>query len=852
MPISSIILTPAIKTANLLSFKAKFIVVSLLCLIPLAFFFSVLSLQQQQLVENTQYEHNASRFIVPLRNLIEHIAQTRGMTNVYLAGDHAVETKVLAKRNQASSDFQHLLQIEGELQEILVTNGMAKSLAQRWQSINNNALNGEAQAVFSQYTQLIAQVLDFMDTIARQGRMLQDSDPANSYLINSLLHTIPNQVESLGRLRGKGAGVLSANNLSIENKLQVAALADRKNTLKLNKDINYLFTTAPELSETLLYEYQQAKQQLDSFLQLAEQEIIQVENAKLSANDFFNQGSQAISSLLTLFDSMQVVLEQRMNKQIETANSTIYFYFSLILAVIFLLIYAYAGIYFAIRNNLNIMLTATTQISEGNLNSRVTLTTKDELQLIASGINEIAQGLSRSIIAVRSSSNEIATAAEQVASGSSQAAIGMASQSNELSQTSTAITQMSASINEVAQNTELGSVSADKANDEANNGAKVVQKTIDAINILANNIDQAAQDADILIENSNNITNILDVIRGIAEQTNLLALNAAIEAARAGEQGRGFAVVADEVRTLAGRTQNATIEIQQMIEQIQSGISGVSTAMTSSQKHAVNAVKHSEQAGKVLDSISTAVNEITNMSSQIAASVEEQSVVAEQVSKSIICISDVANESAQGAQNLSETGLRLSAMSQEMTLIIDRYQLDEDSFNKQEKSLKLLSWQDSFNIGIDEADRQHQKMLDMMNDVHILSQQNKSNQSISQALDVLISYTEVHFGWEESLFESYQYPKSAPHKEHHSLLIKQLRDHQKNISIGDHHAIDTELAQLNDWLLNHIKHSDRDYASFLMDNANYQVSQRLQKQEKGNIVMLNQQENSKTQQRLLG
>jgi len=852
MSISSKILIPAIKIANQLSFKAKFILVSLLCLLPLIFFFSVLSQQQQQRVENRQYEHNASRFIVPLRNLIEHIAQTRGMTNVYLAGDKSIKSKVVAKRQEATSDFKHLLAIESALNKTLITNNVPNLLFQRWQNINNNAFIDKAPAVFSQYSQLIVMVLDFMDTIARQGRMLQDNDPANSYLINSLLHTIPNQVESLGQLRGKGAGVLSAKALTTDNKLKISALADRKNALKLDKDINYLFTAAPELSSKLSAEYKTAKLKLDNFLHLTEQEIIQAENSKLSANNFFEQGSQAISALLALFDSMQVILEQRMNKQINTAKQSIYLYLSLIVAVIILLIYAYSGIYFAIRNNLTIMLAATTDISEGNLNSRVTLATKDELQLIASGINEIAQGLSRSIIAVRSSSNEIATAAEQVASGSSQAATGMASQSNELSQTSTAITQMSASINEVAQNTELGSASADKANDEANKGAEVVQKTIAAINTLASNIDQATQDAEQLKENSNNITSILDVIRSIADQTNLLALNAAIEAARAGEQGRGFAVVADEVRTLAGRTQDATIEIQQMIEQIQSGISGVSLVMTSSQQYARNAVEHSEQAGEVLNSISGAVNEITNMSSQIAASVEEQSVVAEQVSKSIICISDVAIDAAQGAQNLSETGLRLSAMSQEMTLIIDRYQLDEGRFNKQEQALKLLNWQDSFNIGIDEADRQHKKMLDLMNDVHILSQQKHSNQSISQALEVLISYTRVHFDWEESLFESYQYPKFEPHKEHHSLLIKQLRDHKKNISIGDHIAIDAELAQLNDWLLNHIKHSDRDYASFLMDNANYQASQSLQKLNNDNIVLLNQQGDASLKQRRLG
>lgn len=826
--------SPAIKISNLLSFKAKFILVSLLCVAPLLFFFATLSQQQWQIVENAHYEHNASRFIVPLRNLTEHVAQTRGMTNVYLNGDRSIQNKIIQKRQQVEEDFKSLLAIDNELKATLITNNVPQNLYSRWQQISQNAFDGKAVQIFAQYTLLISDVLNFMDTIGRQGRMLQDSNAANSYLINSLLHTIPNQVEALGKLRGKGAGVLSANALTIENKLQVAALADNKNAIILSKDIKYLLQEAPELSLLLSSTYNEANQRLNNYLALANTEIVQVDSAAINSDEFFSQGSQTISSLLALFDKMQITLEERMNNQISAAKANIFFYIALIIIVLALLVYSYVGIYLAIKLNLNTMMKSANRISEGDLNTRLKLETKDELQLIATSVNEIAKGLSRSIVAVRNSSNEIAVAAQQVADGSSQSAQGMAVQSNELAQASTAITQMSASINEVAQNTEQGSVAAEQANNEAENGEKVVRETITAINTLANNIDQAAAGTDTLKENSNSITNILDVIRGIAEQTNLLALNAAIEAARAGEQGRGFAVVADEVRTLAGRTQNATIEIQQMIELIQSGISEVADAMSSSQSHAENAVEHSKQSGEVLTIITEAVNEITNISCQIAASVEEQSVVAEEVSKSIVNISDVANEASQGAKSLSETGSTLAAMSQEMHLIIERYQLDEDKFNQQEKSLKLLSWKPENNIGIDEADRQHKKMLDMMNEVHILSAQNYSVDSISQALDVLISYTEVHFNWEEKFFDSYQYPQSIEHKKHHSQLIEELRNHQKNIALGDPEKINKELSYLNDWLINHINNGDRDYASYLDSNKKYQEA----KSSKSNVVSI--------------
>lgn len=312
----------AVKLSNQLSFKAKFILVSLLCAAPLLFLFSVLSQQQWQIVENANFGHNASRFIVPLRNLTEHIAQTRGMTNVYLNGDQSIKDKIIAKQQQVAQDFQSLLSIDTKLQATITTDGLPKILSNRWQQISQDAFNGQAKQVFSQYTLLISDILNFMDTIGRQGRMMQDSDAANSYLINSLLHTLPNQVEALGKLRGKGAGVLSANALTLENKLQVASLADNKNAKKLSKDIEYLFNEAPELSLILSGDYQEAKQQLNSFLALTNTEIIQAESANMNAKDFFAQGSKAIGSLLTLFDRMQQTLDDRMNSQSNSSLNT--------------------------------------------------------------------------------------------------------------------------------------------------------------------------------------------------------------------------------------------------------------------------------------------------------------------------------------------------------------------------------------------------------------------------------------------------------------------------------------------------------------------------------------------------
>jgi len=813
----SLFFYPAIKLSNQINFKAKFLLVFVLCILPLAFFCYQLIANQLNQVEQAQYKLSASGYIVPLRDLVEHVAQTRGMTNVYLNGDKNISDKIFNKRQVVNGDFAALLAIDKQLGSLLQTQQFPQKLAQRWASINQGALTGDITNVFNQYTRLIADVIDFMDTVGRQGKMLQDKDAINSYLINSLLHTIPSQVESLGQLRGKGAGVLAANNFSTEQKLQVSALASSRNLALLNKDMSNIFTLEPPLKTSLQQPFQQSYDQLTRYLALAQQEIVTANRANIASTDFFSQGTTTITALLTLFDVMQPALESRMNNQITRAEQSIIFYSMLILAVVLLLSYFYTGIYLAIKSNLTIMGNAADKICEGQLDTRLTIPAKDEFQLIAKAMNEIIEGVSHSILAIRASSYAIADAAHEIAQESKNTAVGMAKQSDELAITSAAITEMSASVSEVAKNTELGSLSAGKANEASSEGNKVVQCTIHDIGVLAKNVNDSAHGVEQLKENSNNITSILDVIKGIAEQTNLLALNAAIEAARAGDQGRGFAVVADEVRTLAQRTQDSTTEIQTMIELIQSGTSKVSLSMNDSQQQAALSVSNVEQAGEALSSIANSVADISNMSAQIATAAEEQSCVSEEIAQSIVTISDVATDSASGAQSLAKAGSRLSAMSKEMRIIIQHYHIDENAFEQNIGNQQLLKFSDSSKLGIAEVDRQHEKMVDLMNDVHLMAAQGRSAKAIASSLLSLIEYTQVHFSWEEDFFDGYNYPDASNHKATHKKLVNELLSHQQTISVSERDTIDKELEKLNSWLIHHINHSDKDYANFITE-----------------------------------
>ena len=300
---------------------------------------------------------------------------------------------------------------------------------------------------------------------------------------------------------------------------------------------------------------------------------------------------------------------------------------------------------------------------------------RDELGQLGQGVDRMQHSLAELVNEIAGSVAQLSSAVEEVSAISEQSAKGMAQQQGEISQVATAMNEMQSTVNEVARNTADAMSAAKGASRTSHSGNQVVRSAIGSIEAVSDRIEQAGAVVLQLEQESGNITMVLDVIREIAGQTNLLALNAAIEAARAGEQGRGFAVVADEVRSLAQRTQDSTAEISKMIELLQSRAAEAGSAMQVSREQMQESVALARDAGQSIDTINGAVVQITDMNTLIATATEEQNAVTEDLNRSIVSIHNAADENAQGAQQIAAACGELSRLATSLHHLAQRFTL---------------------------------------------------------------------------------------------------------------------------------------------------------------------------------
>lgn len=319
--------------------------------------------------------------------------------------------------------------------------------------------------------------------------------------------------------------------------------------------------------------------------------------------------------------------------------------------------------------------TAAERIAANDLSQLILAEGNDEPARMMKAMAHMQDKLREAIALIADSSTRLAATAEEMHAVTEDAGRGLQRQNSEIEMAATAVTEMSAAVDEVAGNAAAASDAATRSTRGAEDGKSRVDETVQAINQMVFTVESTSGSVKALAENAGDISKVLEVIRTIAEQTNLLALNAAIEAARAGEAGRGFAVVADEVRALAHRTQNSTREIAQMVDVIQSGTQGAVSSMQATREQAQSTLQKAQDAGHALNMITESIGQINERNLLIATAAEEQAQVAREVDQSLVSIRDLSGQTSEGARQTSVATAELSKLAVDLSHLVGQFKV---------------------------------------------------------------------------------------------------------------------------------------------------------------------------------
>ncbi|MBD0678134.1 UNVERIFIED_ORG: methyl-accepting chemotaxis protein [Pseudomonas mohnii] len=386
----------------------------------------------------------------------------------------------------------------------------------------------------------------------------------------------------------------------------------------------------------------------------------------------YQQLHQRAAQVVERVDQAYVAEDQSM--QVQLKNNSLLILGSSVLALLVGLIAAWV-ITRLIVAPLRSVIRVAQQIAAGDLSAKVEVTRRDEIGQLMQAMQQMGAGLSQIVSGLQAGIEQLATSAQSLSAVTEQTNLEVSSQKEETEQVATAMNQMTATVHDVARNAEEAALAAQTADGKVESGQQVVRQSMVRIEQLADSATSASSSIESLSAEIQNIGTVLGVIKSVAEQTNLLALNAAIEAARAGEQGRGFAVVADEVRALAKRTQQSTEEIERLVSALRAAAQASVQQIQSSGELVKLAVSDALQTESALGSIAAAVSLIQQMNQQIAAAAEEQSSVAEEINRSVTSIRASADQSSLAMQGNAASSIELAQLGVELKGMVGHFRL---------------------------------------------------------------------------------------------------------------------------------------------------------------------------------
>ncbi|MBP8170812.1 MAG: methyl-accepting chemotaxis protein [Pseudomonas sp.] len=672
------VLYPAIALMNRLNFGMKFSLISVLFFLPMAVtnYYLVSDSYDQYVRTNTELES--------LELLGNSLKIRRDLEEL---NDLALISRMLGESSSAEADAriarleQALIEQLGALQAVSQDAQQVEQFnAQRDELLNAmRAIKAQVAPVSkrAQGEELLAKVQLFIKAVASDSGLSQDDRRDVRQMVELVLNVTPQVTAVLATGRSVGAYSLGVGFLDsgASVKLEDALLLMEKLHAEYGLKIKETLAASPGAQRALGNRAVASQETLKALAKVFEDKVILAESLKGSWQEFFAEISGEMEKTYQVNDATLVFLQAELSERLQQKGSQTILLVVALLVVFLSIVYLYGGFYASTRTTLKSLGQVMDKVAAGDMTVSYRVQSRDELGELGDVFNgtvvkihDLIERVGHTVVEVERQADRV-----EVVSGESNQAV--AGQRSQIEQVATAMNQMSATAQEVARSAAAAVGSAQSVNDETVSGRELVDSQVGSIQRLAGGIDQSVTVINQLAADSASISRVLEVIKGIAEQTNLLALNAAIEAARAGEQGRGFAVVADEVRTLAKRTQQSTEEIEQMISKLQGGVAATVKAMSGSHKMADDTVSQSSQVQQALENILGAVGMIVDQNQQIAAAAEQQTAVAHDIDQNIVAINAAGERTAEGSSQTEQASRELSEHVSRLKQLISAFRV---------------------------------------------------------------------------------------------------------------------------------------------------------------------------------
>ena len=673
------LLYPAVALMNRLSFGMKFSLISVLFLVPMLVTNFYLVRDSYREFQGTRIELQSLDLLGSSLTLRRDLETLNNLVQINVAlgqsGKAAnVESQISSLEQSVLSRLQGLTAMSSDPEQIAVFDGKRDEMIAAFKAQQTEKSLQSKSALTGK---LVGNAQIFSQLIASQAGLSRDNQSDMRQLTELVTNVTPRITQILGEGRATGASSLGQGFLNSASSNRFDELLGQIEKLQAEYGLKLQDATGSSkaAAQTLATQADSSRASLKKASELFEEQVVMADTLDAPWQAFYDQVTGLMDKTYQLNEDTLKFLGTQLQQRLDQ-NRTHMILQAVALSVVFILIfYLYGGFYASTRTTLKRLGGVMDKVAAGDMTVTFSANSRDELGELGEVFNGTVKKIHDLIERVGQTVSEVERQAGQVENVSAQSNQAVAGQRTQIEQVATAMNQMSATSLEVARSAAAAVSSAHSVNDETISGRGLVQSQQGSIAALASEIDQSVLVINQLASDSQSISRVLEVIKSIAEQTNLLALNAAIEAARAGEQGRGFAVVADEVRTLAKRTQQSTEEIEQMIAKLHGGVGAAVKAMGVSHEMANGTVGQSEKVQLALENILGAVGMIVDQNQQIAAAVEQQTAVAHDIDQNIVEINRAGERTAEGAHQTEDASRALSAQVVELKQLISAFRV---------------------------------------------------------------------------------------------------------------------------------------------------------------------------------